>query len=472
MKEITLQDILRVTKGELICGEKLETKCNKYCFDSRKLEEGDIYVGLQGDIINGGIYYEQALEKGAIGCIIQEIEIPKEKIEKYKNKFIIKVSDTLEALTQIAIYKRNLYNNLKVVAITGSVGKTSTKDIIASVISKKYKTLKTKANFNNHIGVPMTILSLKDEEVLVIEMGMNHKGEISKLTKIAKPNICVITNVGTSHIGNLGSRENILKAKLEILEGCEEKCIVINNDNDMLHEWYEKNRENNNLKIHTFGIKNESEFSAKEIKAVGNGSIFNVEGLTKENVQIHVPVGGEHFVYNAICAVSVGKLLNLSVDEIKHGIEKFELTQKRMEIIKKDNYTIINDAYNASYESMKASLGYLSQNYKNNRKIAILGDMLELGDFSQELHEKVGEEIVKNNIDILICAGKESKNIVKKAQERGMKENNIYYFNEEKQNEKIFNLLKNIIQKEDAILIKASNSMKFFKIAEMLNEKN
>ena len=237
MKHITLGDLIRVTQGELICGGKNKNLlCDQYCFDTRQLKKGDIHVGIFGEEINGGIYYEEALKKGAIGSIVQDVEIPEEKRKKYENQFIIKVPNTLKALAQIAIYKRSLYPDLKVVAVTGSVGKTSTKDLIASVVSQKYTTLKTQANFNNQIGVPMTILSLTNQEALVIEMGMNHQGEIAKLTKIAKPNICIITNVGTSHIGNLGSRENILKAKLEILEGCQEKQIVINNDNDMLHE--------------------------------------------------------------------------------------------------------------------------------------------------------------------------------------------------------------------------------------------
>ena len=205
-------------------------------------------------------------------------------------------------------------------------------------------------------------------------MGMNHFGEISKLTKIAKPTISVITNIGTSHIGNLGSRENILKAKLEILEGMDKKVLVINNDNDLLHKYYLENLENADIEIHTYGIENESEVTAENIVLNENESEFvcNIKG---EKFNVKVPVGGIHFVYNALCAATVGTLLGLSKEQIENGIKTFELTKKRMDITElKNGVTIINDSYNASFESMQASLKYLS-GLNAKRKIAVLGDM-------------------------------------------------------------------------------------------------
>ena len=360
---------------------------------------------------------------------------------------------------------KNTYN-LKVVGVTGSVGKTSTKDIIANVLSKKYKVLKTEGNNNNHIGLPLTILRLQDEEIAVIEMGMNHLGEISYLTKIAKPDIAVITNIGTSHIGNLGSRENILKAKLEILEGMDKKKIVINNDNDLLNKWYLENK--NNIEIHTFGIKNESEFNAKNIKLKENSSEFICEN-TNEKINIEVPVGGEHFILNALCGLTVGKLLNLNNEEIKNGIKDFKLTAKRMEINHlKNNITIINDSYNASYESMKASISNL-KNMNGERKIAVLGDMFELGDFSEKLHKEVGTEIYKNKIDKLYLIGNYSKFIGEEAEKEGYKKENIFYFENK---DELFNNLKNNLKSGDVILIKASNGMKLFEIAEKLKNIN
>ncbi len=206
---------------------------------------------------------------------MQNIKIEENELNKYKDRAIIIVEDTIKAMQEIAKYKRQMYN-IPVVGITGSVGKTSTKDLIASVMSQRFKTLKTSGNYNNHIGVPFTVLGLLDHTAAVIEMGMNHFGEISVITKIAKPTIGVITNIGTAHIGFLGGRENILKAKLEILEGMEENApIVINNDNDLLHKWYLENKEKR--KIITYGIENKSDIMAKNIIAKENESAFEVE---------------------------------------------------------------------------------------------------------------------------------------------------------------------------------------------------
>lgn len=453
-----VKEILKVTKGKMLCGNE-ELEVENFSKDTRTIQKGDIYIGIKGEKFDGSNFWNQALDAGATAVIISNIQISKEEKEKYKDKTIIQVEDTLEALYEIAKYKRSLYN-IPVIAVTGSVGKTSTKDIIASVVSQKYKTLKTEGNNNNNIGLPLTILKLKDHEALVVEMGMNHFGEISLLTNIAKPTLAVITNIGTSHIGNLGSRENILKAKLEILEGMKIPRVIINNDNDLLHKWYEENKEK--IEIHTYGINNSSDIIAEKIELGEEKSKF-VAKTSSEKVNIDVPVGGEHFVYNALCGFMVGKILGLSSKEIQEGISKFELTKKRMDIrVLKNGATLINDSYNASYESMKASLKYLSSR-TDFRKIAVLGDMLELGDFSKELHEKVGEEVANDNIDVLICRGEFAKNIISKANEN-KKTQCILLQN----NEKILSKLQEILKEGDVVLIKASNGMKFYEICQKL----
>ena len=465
---LKIKDILKCTNGKLIIGDT-EKECTNYSKDTRTIKKGDTYIGIKGEKFDGSSFWKDALNNGAETVIINNIKL--DEIEEYKkqNKNIIQVEDTIKAIGEMASLKmrilKNTYN-LKVVGVTGSVGKTSTKDIIANVLSKKYKVLKTEGNNNNHIGLPLTILRLQNEEIAVIEMGMNHLGEISYLTKIAKPDIAVITNIGTSHIGNLGSRENILKAKLEILEGMEKKKIVINNDNDLLNKWYLENK--NNIEIHTFGIKNESEFNAKNIKLKENSSEFICENKN-EKISIEVPVGGEHFILNALCGLTVGKLLNLNNEEIKNGIKDFKLTAKRMEINHlKNNITIINDSYNASYESMKASISNL-KNMNGERKIAVLGDMFELGDFSEKLHKEVGTEIYKNKIDKLYLIGNYSKFIGEEAEKEGYKKENIFYFENK---DELFNNLKNNLKSGDVILIKASNGMKLFEIAEKLKNIN
>ena len=462
MKNIQVKDIIKITNGKLICGNE-EKACINFSKDTRIIQKDDTYIGIKGEKFDGNQYWKEALEKGAKCVIVQDIEFTIDDIEKYKNKVIIKVEDTLKALYKIASFKRDLYN-IPVVAITGSVGKTSTKDIISNVVAQKYKVLKTIGNNNNNIGLPFTILRLKDEEIMILEMGMNHFGEISLLSKIAKPDICVITNIGTSHIGNLGSRENILKAKLEILDGSKNPTLIINNDNDLLHNWYENNKSKYN--IQTYGIDTKSDINPTNINLKIEGTTFDCEIDGKET-KINVPVAGEHFILNAMSAILVGKNLNLNREQIKNGIEKFELTKKRMDIFELSNGAkIINDAYNASFESMKASLKYLS-NFKNYRKIAVLGDMFELGEFSKKLHKNVGEEVFKNDVDILICNGENSKDIVSQAELCGMKKENIYYFDSK---DKIVEFLKYNITSNDVILFKASNGMKFFEIADKIKE--
>ena len=453
-----IKEILNVTRGKMLFGNE-ELEVENFSKDTRTIQKGDIYIGIKGEKFDGSNFWNQALDAGATAVLISNIQISKEEKEKYKDKTIIQVEDTLEALYEIAKYKRSLYN-IPVIAVTGSVGKTSTKDIIASVVSQKYKTLKTEGNNNNNIGLPLTILKLKDHEALVVEMGMNHFGEISLLTNIAKPTLAVITNIGTSHIGNLGSRENILKAKLEILEGMKIPRVIINNDNDLLHKWYEENKEK--IEIHTYGINNSSDIIAEKIELGEEKSKF-VAKTSSEKINIDVPVGGEHFVYNALCGFMVGKILGLSSKEIQNGILKFELTKKRMDIrVLKNGATLINDSYNASYESMKASLKYLSSR-TDFRKIAVLGDMLELGDFSKELHEKVGEEVANDNIDVLICRGEFAKNIISKANENKKTQCILLQNNEE-----ILSKLQEILKEGDVVLIKASNGMKFYEICQKL----
>ena len=449
-----VRDILKVTKGKLIIGN-LEEECENFCTDTRKIQKDDIYVGIKGEKFDGNEYYEEALEKGAKVAIISGIDV--KNPEKFTNKTIILVEDSLIAFGQIAANKRSLYN-IPVIQVTGSVGKTSTRDIIANVVRMQYKTLQTEGNLNNSIGLPTTILKLKDEEALVVESGMNHFGEIRYLGKIAKPTIAVITNVGTAHIGLLGSRENILKAKLEILENLKpDGYVVINNDNDLLHKWKE---EDNKYKKYTFGIENDSDVMAYDINIYNDYSTYKVK-INEVEYNVTVPVSGKHFVYNSLCAIAIGNLLNISPEKIIEGIRGFELTKRRMEVDKiKDNITIINDSYNASYDSMVAAIDYLKE-FIGKRKIAVLGDMFELGNFAEELHRKVGEYVAKKDLDLLITVGENSKFIAKQAIENGMNSNKVIEF---KANNEAVNYLKSNIKNEDVILLKAANGMKFIEI--------
>lgn len=458
MRDILVKDILEICKdAKLICGNP-EERCRNFSKDTRTIEKGDVYIGIKGERFDGNLFYGEAITRGAKVCILQGVSIPK-KMKDESNVTIILVEDTVKALQKIAQKKRSLYQ-IPVVAITGSVGKTSTKDIVASVLKQKFQVLKTEGNLNNHIGLPMTILKLKEEEALVVEMGMNNLGEISVLSNIAKPTVAVITNVGTSHIGNLGSRENILRAKLEILEGlATEGKVVINNDNDLLHEWYEE-KGKNDYSVITYGIQNKSEIMAKDIEITEAGSTFTAV-RKEENYEIEVPIAGQHFVYNSLCAIAVAQIYEIKKDKIQKGISEFELTKRRMDIEQIGNYTIINDCYNANYDSMKAAIEYLGKTNKQT-KIAILGDMLELGEFSEELHRKVGEEIQKNKIDILITVGFFSQYINEVAKTN----QNIHC----ETKEEAIEAAKKQMKPDSSILIKASNSMKFDEIANQLSQ--
>ena len=454
-KNISVNKIVEICESTVISRGNVST-IKTFCSDTRNLKAGDLFISFKSEMGDGIKYIEEAFEKGAIGCIT-EYNIPDEIVAKNNDKLIIKVNDIVNTIQKIAEYKRSLYN-IPVIAVTGSVGKTSTKDIIASVAMQKYHVNKTQGNYNNHIGVPLTILNWDDNtEAAVLEMGMNHFGEISTLTNIAKPTIAVITNIGTAHIGFLGSRENILKAKLEILEGLQGNgAVIINNDNDLLN----KCSVGEHKKV-TYGIHIESDYTAREISKNENKSEFKVM-INDTEYMVEVPVAGEHFIYNSLCAIAVGMELNIEAQKIIEGIRNFKLSAKRNEIIEVNNIKIINDYYNASYDSMKASIEVLA-NVKSNRKIAILGDMLELGKYSRDLHKKVGEEVVKNKINLLITVGNLAKDIALEAEKQGMKE--VYVFDT---NAECIEKLQEIIKNNDGILLKASNRMNFGEISKYL----
>lgn len=456
-----VEDIVKATNGKLLVG-KLQENCENFCTDTRKIQKGDVYVGLKGEKFNGNEYYKDALEKGAKVAVISGIKISEEDLKQYNDKTIIEVEDSLEAFGDIARYKRELYN-IPVIQITGSVGKTSTRDIIANVVRTQYKTLQTEGNQNNAIGLPTTLLKLKNHEAVVVESGMNHLGEIRYLGKIAKPTVAVITNIGTAHIGFLGSRENILKAKLEILENLKpDGYIVINNDNDLLNKWA---KEDTKYKKYTFGIEQEADVMAYNIKINENNSTYNVRINNKEYA-VNVPVSGKHFVYNSLCAIAVGNLLKITPENIIKGISSFTLTKNRMEVDKiKNNITIINDAYNASYDSMKAALEYLKE-LPGNRKIAVLGDMFELGEFAEEIHRKVGIEVITHKVDMLVTVGELANYIADEAEYLGMPKDQVIRLNTTTE---AINYLNDNLEKDDVVLLKAANGMHFAEIFKGIN---
>lgn len=439
-------EIVEATRGILVSGNK-DDEINFFSQDSRQMTNGGMYIPLKGERFDGHNFIESAFQTGAQAII-------SEKDVNYEDKIVIKVKDTHQALKDMASYLRN-HRPVKVVGVTGSVGKTSTRDMVYSVVKQKYKTLKTEGNYNNEIGLPLTILRYHDEEVLVLEMGMNHLQEMSRLSMIARPDIACITNVGTAHIGELGSRENILKAKLEIINGMKEgSTLIINQDNDML-----QTVELPHLNVVRVGKGKEASVQASHIVLEETKSSFEVEYQGKKEI-IEVPVQGEHNISNALIAIAVGIELNISLEDIKKGIQEFKLTKNRMDILEKNHKTVIDGTYNASVDSMKSSIDVLA-NYKK-RKVAILADMLELGDYSQQLHEEVGSYVASKGIDILVCVGKEAKYIYQKARE-SMKD--VYYF---ESNQEVIARLDELLKEDDVILVKGSHSMNLKEVVEKI----
>lgn len=443
---IYVHDIIDICNGELVCGDA-SLKCGHFCKDTREINKGDIYIGIKGDTFNGNNFYKEAFDKGASICILDnDTEID----DKYKDKTIILVDNTIKCLQKLAKYKRSLYN-IPVVAITGSVGKTSVKDIIYSVVGSKYKTLCTKGNMNNHIGVPLTILDLDDHEVLILEMGMNHAGELHTLSNIANPTISVITNIGTAHIGNLGSRENILKAKLEILDGINHDVLVINNDNDMLRTVKYDN-------LITIGIDNDSDYMAYDIEDRIFSSSFYIN-----DEYVEMPVGSRAFVYNALFAYAVGTKLGISSDEIKVALKNFKLTPHRMELIDTGKLKIIDDTYNASLDSVNNALEMLGK--IDGRRVFIFGDILELNEYGMDIHKEIGEIAIKKKLDVLIAVGDLSKYTFEVA---NGKIDECYYY---KNNDELLNNIDNILNDRDTILVKGSHGMKLVDIVDYLKDK-
>ncbi|WP_127836366.1 UDP-N-acetylmuramoyl-tripeptide--D-alanyl-D-alanine ligase [Clostridium prolinivorans] len=456
METLTFKEIIEAVNGELI-KEGQETIYKSISTDTRTISKDSIFIALKGFNFNGNNYALEASIKGAKICIIDEIAF--NNISDFnKDTFIIKVNNTKEALLNLAKYYRNKLK-VKIIGITGSTGKTSTKDLVAAALSKRYNVFKTKGNFNNEIGLPLMIFNIDNTyDIAVLEMGMSNFGEIHKLADVARPDIGIITNIGVSHIEYLKTRENILKAKLEITDFfTKNNTLIVNGDDDLLNKL--KSNRYNLLKV---GIENYDCYFRACDTIIGEESIeFKVEenkNLINNIFNICIP--GKHNILNSMLAIACARKLNLSFEDIIEGFKNLEVTSMRLDIIKGNKFTIIDDSYNASPDSMKAALDVLS-NLKGNKKIAVLGTMKELGDKSFEFHKEVGKYAKLKNIDLLITIGE-----YQKAFEEGF--NDINKFKACSNSEEAFNYIKSIINYKDVILIKASRTMKFETIVNKL----
>jgi len=441
---LTAEEIAVASGGEIF-GDK-NTVISGITTDSRKAGSGMLFVALEGENFDGHNFVGSAFGKGTAAAVV------KKSCSSDINGVLIKVDDTLKALGDIAKYYKSKFD-LKTTAVTGSVGKTTTKDMLSSVLGQKFNTLMTKGNFNNNIGLPLTIFGLNEKhEAAVLEMGMSGFGEISYLADIARPDVAVISNIGQSHIEKLGSREGILKAKLEICDFFDENSVlIINGDDDMLYP----NTRDKEFKVVSFGINNpNNDVKAYDIEDKGIDGVDFCVDIDSVRYKIHIKTPGIHNVYNALSAVCVGRHYGIDMEKIKNGLESFTLTAMRMSVENIKGMTIINDCYNASPASVEAGLKVLNS-AKAKRHIAMLGDMLEMGSFSRQAHYDAGKKAAEF-ADVLLSAGKEAENMKKGAEDGGMKE--IYTF---ENSSELAEFAKEFVKKNDAVLIKASRGMKF-----------
>ena len=452
MHKLSLAEIVQVTGAET--NSDAEIFFEQVISDSRKPNVGGLFVALKGEIFNGEDFAEDALNKGAAAVLVSKT------FDKNLDGVVLKVDDTLKAYRQIAGAWRDRFD-IPVIAVTGSNGKTTTKDLTAAALNGLGHVQKTSGNFNNEIGVPMTLLGLDEKNrAAVVEIGMRGLGQIETLAKIVKPTIGIVTNVSEAHIELLGSIENIARAKGELVEAIKSGgTIILNADNPHTAEM--KNLAGAGVHVVTYGLENPADLNASNILI---GSVATEFTLTYrgEDFDFEIPMLGRHNVSNSLAAIAAGLALGLSVEEIKRGISSLTTTKMRFEVIRRDGLTIVNDAYNASPASMRVAIKTTAEIY-SGRLIAVLGDMMELGDISEQVHREIGAELVENKFDILITLGELGKFIAAGARDAGLE--NVYTFDtHEDAAKKILELVRD----GDTILFKASHVMHMEKIIELI----
>lgn len=467
--ELSLKELTKVIKGKIISGNP-KSIIKSISINSRTLNKGDFFIPLLGEKCDGHQFINEALSKGAIGFLTSMDENRLNfKREIYLNKIIILVENTQEALEEMAKYVRKI-SRYEVVAITGSVGKTVTKEIITSVLKQKFKVGYAPENYNNEIGVPLTILSYNDDiKILILELAMRGLNQITRLAKICKPKIGVMTLINNTHIELLGSVENIVKAKSELIKAIPKDGVTILCRDD---KWYTLFSSISNSEVVNYGLSNDSQVSAKDITLDEMAKPRFKLCFKDREVDISLPITGDQYVLNSLAAAAVGISYEMDLNQIKKGLESVKPFKMRMQIEKgKRNILLINDSYNANPTSMKAAikvLSYLKQKRKR-RSVAILGDMLELGKFSGISHMNIGKFIVRQNVDLLLTRGENAKIISQTALSNGMSKDQVHQFSS---NDEIKENILNLIKPKDIVLVKASRAMAFDDIADFLTVHN
>ena len=448
-----LSEVIAAVRGSY--GYPADVEVRDISTDTRTIKEGSLFIALKGANFDGHDYAAQAMELGAVAAVTDR---------PVAGARCLIVDSTAQALLDAASYYRSKFD-IPLVGITGSVGKTTTKEMIYSVLSRSFKTLKTEANYNNEVGMPKTLLGLdSSHKAAVIEMGMNHKGEISRMSTSCKPTVCVITNIGVSHIENLGSQEGILKAKLEILDGAAADApLILCRDDRILSkaEIYGGRR------VWYYSLsKKDCDVYASDIAADSKGISFTIH-YNREKLSARINCLGEHNIRNALAAFCAGAAVGMENEDIIAGLADFKPEGMRQNIITENGCTYILDCYNAAPDSMKASLSVLSQVSVKGRRIAVLGDMLELGKGAARYHRTVGEYVRASKAELLLCFGKNSAYYIEGACDKGFDRANTAHF---ESREELAGYLKTNLREGDAVLFKGSRGMKLEEVYEAIKQ--
>ena len=454
MEKMNAKKAAKILKGKFFGPESLNF--SGVSIDSRQIQKGNLFVAIKGEIHDGHDYLEQVWEKGAAGSLVSRDITPP------PGKFIIRIDDTLRGLQELAGYYRTLFDPL-VIGITGTNGKTTTKDFIAAITAEEKPTLKTPGNLNNQYGLPLTLLKLgAGKEFAVVEMGMNAPGEIALLSSIARPKIGVLTNIGPAHLEFLTDLEGVAKAKGEMVESLPADGALVFNGDD---PYATKIAQTYSGKKVSFGFGDNNLIKGEEIKRLGYQNIALGVSIRDDYHLFRLPLLGKHNAYNALAAIGVGWLLGISLSKIGEGLLKAELSGNRMEIKKMpQGYLMINDSYNANPTSMKHALEILSE-IAVDRSIALLGDMLELGVSSEKYHREIGYYLAELNIDLLLTRGPGGKIIGQGAREKGFPARRIINFQD---NDQALDFLRENLTGKDTLLIKGSRGLQLEKIAQGL----
>ena len=457
MPRFELSEIVAATGAKVLRQEA--ASFSDVVTDTRKIKGGELFVALSGERFDGADFAADAVAKGATG-VLAAAGCPEEKLPKRGT--ILAADDTLAAYQGIAHAWRMKFH-IPVVAITGSNGKTTTKDLTAAALSALGPVEKTQANFNNEIGLPLTLLGIEEEHAAaVVEMGMRGLGQIRALAGVAAPTVGIVTNVGETHMELLGSIERIAQAKGELAEAIPAGgSLILNADNPYVAAMRHKARAS--VRVLTFGIEQAADVQGMDIRAEGAGMSFTVQHDGRRS-EFSIPMLGQHNVYNALAAIAAGLALGLSTERIRRGLSTLKPTKMRFEHLEKNGWHLINDAYNASPMSMKAAIETLSS-LATGRKIAVLGDMLELGDIAREAHLSVGRAIAEHGFDALVTRGELGEHIAEGAQQAGMMPDRVY---RAASHEEAADILKGILAPGDTVLFKGSRGMAMEKIIELI----